>query len=291
MIVIASREAQDLTLDLSEKSSSQAKPLLRWAGGKRALVRRLALALPTFCQNSTYYEPFFGAGSLFFEVLPKVSTIGDHNERLMSMYAAIRDQPSDVISKLEEHRLRHGSGHYYEVRTAFNSNSQDTVEQAGRFIYLNSAGYNGVFRVNQLGHYNVPFGRKDARHVPTADRIRAVSKVLQYSTILTGDYESTVKDASKGDFVYLDPPYPPLINTVVFQKYTATGFGPSEHERLACVFQNLTERGVKVLLSIADTPEVRKMYYGNRITEVTATRHVSCKKVKLLVKELAISNY
>jgi DNA adenine methylase len=242
---------------------------------------------------NTYYEPFLGGGAVFFALASegrfrrfKRAALNDVNDDLMCAYLALRDYPDELIRALSKHV--YDKKHYYAVRemrplTLFGG--------AARFIYLNRTCFNGLYRVNSKGEFNVPFGRYKNPTICDEKTLRAASGALKDRVVLAWfDFESAVASAKRGDSVYFDPPYVPLSKTANFTSYSKNGFGEAEHVRLRDCFARLDKRGVHVLLSNSDTPFVRKLYKGFKIEQVEAPRRVNSKASKRgNVGELLIS--
>lgn len=259
------------------------KPFLKWVGGKTALLPEILPRLPE--RISTYYEPFLGGGAVFFALASepekrfKRAMLSDANIDLIDTYYALASNVEGVIKKLEKHVYE--EKHYYEVRSQDPEKLSDE-SAAARFIYLNKTCFNGLFRVNKKGQFNVPFGRYTNPTICDEESLRSVSSVLRGQNVYLAkrDFEEAVSTASRGDAVYYDPPYCPLSDTANFTAYSAGGFGLAEQERLRDCFAQLDSRGVHVLLSNSDTPLVRKLYKGFKIEEVRAPRRVNSKAEK-----------
>ncbi|MEM5809217.1 MAG: DNA adenine methylase [Candidatus Aenigmatarchaeota archaeon] len=269
------------------------RPFLKWAGGKTRLLNILLWFSPqTF---EIYHEPFLGGGSLFFGLYRnrkiKKAIISDINAELIDTYLAIRDNVNEVIRLLQS--FPYNKEFYYFMR------EQDPwqlslPERAARMIYLNKTGYNGLYRVNRKGKFNVPFGRYKAPKYFDRENLIAVAQSLQDVEILCTSFETVLERAAPGDFVYLDPPYIPLTQTANFTSYHANGFGPSDQERLRDVCVALSERKVYVMLSNSNTKMVRSLYGLEHfsIEEVLANRAINCDKNKRgKISELIITNY
>lgn len=233
------------------------QPVLKWAGGKRQLLPEILSCLPK--RIETYYEPFIGGGAVFFALAAegrfRRAVLSDRNADLVCVYRAIRDDVEGVIRALQG--MRHSEANYYRVRS---SKPRTLVRRAARIIYLNKTGYNGLYRVNRAGEFNVPFGRYVRPKICDVDNLRAVSRALQGVEIFVSDFESAVERAAPGDAVYFDPPYVPVSETSNFTAYHNEPFGAAEHDRLARVFEELAARNVPVVLSNSDTPATRKLY-------------------------------
>lgn len=254
------------------------------------MTARLLSLLPTDIGERRYFEPFLGAGSLFFALQPKRATLSDANYQLIRCYASIKRAPERVARYLSVHKRAHGSAHYYAVRAQYNAGGAETV-QAARFLYLNAAGFNGVFRVNRQGAYNVPFGSKDALKLPSKDRLIAVAQLLRRAQLISQDYARALRLASDDSFYYLDPPYPPLNGTSYFTHYTLDRFSHADQRALAESVHGLHSSGAKFMMTNADTPDVRALYGTFNVTPLAVTRWVSCQARRYKVGELVITNY
>jgi len=271
-------------------SAKQLDPFLRWAGGKRRLLSYLLHALPPKIEELEYHEPFVGAASLFLAVQPKKAVLSDANAHLIACYEWIRKSPDLVAEYLQRHLGKNSEDYYYEIRKLYNR-TESSAAQAARFVYLNKACFNGIFRVNMKGEFNVPYGKKEPPAIPTRDELHAVGKLLEGTALHARPFEAALEEVGKGDFVYLDPPYPPLNGTAYFTHYTAERFGEADQKKLATAVRDLDKRGAKFMMSNADTKLIRQIYSGHTFLEVSVTRFVSCKAKKYRAKELIITNY
>ncbi len=268
----------------------KARPFIKWVGGKTVLLPKILPRLPE--KIGTYFEPFLGAGAVFFALAAegrfKRAVVGDANEELMETYASLLVEPDKVISILSKHVYE--EGHYYAARA---SRPRSSADRAARMIYLNRTGFNGLYRVNRKGEFNVPFGRYTNPTICNEENLRAVSQTIRSCGSFrgkAGDFRLTVKKARKGNVVYMDPPYAPVSKTSNFTSYAKGGFDEAAHVRLRDCFKALDERGVHVLLSNSDTPFVRRLYNGFHISEVKAPRRINSKGGKRGdVSELLIS--
>ena len=236
------------------RSMAISEPFLKWAGGKRKLLPHLLEHVPKLF--NVYHEPFFGGGALFFAVRPRVAMISDSNAELMRTYQTVSENVESVISHLR--RMPHSEQFYYQLRDEPLPLAPTRAWQAARFIYLNRTCFNGLYRVNKTGKFNVPFGKYKNPTICDIGRLRDCSKVLKRAWISVGDFEFI--HFAKGDFAYFDPPYVPVSKTSNFTAYTSAGFGAAEQKRLAKVALRLKRSGVCVLLSNADCPQVRELY-------------------------------
>ena len=283
------------------KTNKLVKPFLKWAGGKRQLIAEIMKYIPPqYFQEYTYYEPFLGGGALFFELQPKNAVINDSNSELINCYKVIRDSVEELIENLEIHKDNNNEKYYYNIRgidrTSKIYKSLTPVEKAARIIYLNKTCYNGLFRVNSQGHFNVPFGKYKNPKILDEEVLKAVSQYLnnQEITILNKDFAAALNTAKSGDFIYLDPPYDPVSHTASFTGYDVNKFNKDEQIRLKNLFDELTIRGCKVMLSNSDTEFIRDIYkdYQDKFHVVMATRAINSNALKRgTVKELLIFNY
>lgn len=266
------------------------EPFLRWAGGKRLLVRRLLNFIPADLRDRLYREPFLGAGSLFFAVQPRRAVLSDANEHLIRCYEHVRDDWELVGRYLRDHRSSDCENHYYRVRDVYNT-SAFSPAQAARLIYLNKACFNGIFRVNEKGSFNVPYGRKDRPALPNNPSLRAASRILIRAVLCVADYRRALADATEGDFVYLDPPYPPLDGTAYFTHYTKDRFNQEDQQELADWVQKLDKIGCLVMMTNADTRLIRSLYCRFDVVPIRVRRFLSCKAKRHSADELIITNY
>ncbi len=268
-----------------ESIAAPCRPFLKWVGGKRQLVPELVARAPR--SFGRYFEPFVGGGALFFHLLPREALLADANERLIRTYRAVRDDVEAVIDLLRGYP--YDSEFYYRLRETAVDARSDT-EVAAWFIYLNRAGFNGLYRVNRGNRFNVSFGRYVNPTICDAENLRACSEALRGAELVVGDFASAVGDARRGDFAYFDPPYVPLSATSSFTSYASDGFGPDDQRRVRSTAEDLKKRGVRVLLSNSSAPFVRALYAdGFILSEVSATRAVNCRADRRgSVKELLI---
>jgi DNA adenine methylase len=260
-------------------------PFVKWAGGKTQLLAQYEPYFPaTF---GRYIEPFVGGGAVFFHLIQQGCLEGrmvvliDHLEELINCYRVIQGQVEDLLTALREHKPHKGdASYYYQVRNWDRSPDyaqRSDLQRAARFLFLNRVCYNGLYRVNRRGQFNVPFGRYRNPTVCDADNLRAVHQALQGVTLLVGDFERCLEVAGAGDLVYLDPPYHPLSDTAHFTSYTSRDFEIQDQQRLARLFQELDRRGCQVMLSNSSTALVRDLYDGYEQIQVEASRVISSK--------------
>jgi len=269
------------------------RPFLKWAGGKTQLANDLVVRLPP--SFKTFHEPFVGSGALFFRLYREKNIqrayLSDLNRELIDAYLAVRDCVDDVIKWLSQ--FPHDKDFYYRLR------SQDAWElsvagRAARMIYLNKTGFNGLYRVNRQGKFNVPFGRYKSPKYLDEENLRAVSEALKNVDIECAPFESVLDRARAGDLVYFDPPYVPLSATANFTAYQANGFTLEDQKRLRDVCVELTRKKVYVILSNSDTRFIRDLYSKSHfaISEVLANRAINCNGAKRgKITELIVTDY
>jgi DNA adenine methylase len=270
--------------------ATRVRPFLRWAGGKTKFVHEIVSLLPPLPANATYYEPFLGAGAVFFAYTPRRAILSDLNPDLTLAFTSVRNHPVEVVKKLYALHHRDSESTYYNVRTLFNGGGPDSL-QAARFIYLNQTSFNGIYRVNKQGHYNVPYGFKLQPKIPGKQHLEAASRLLKHATIKLGDYKRVLADAYQGDVVYLDPPYPPLNGTSYFTHYTKERFANDDQIEVARIANSLRARGCTVVVTNADTPLIRKLYASWSVSETTRPRWIKSSCHKHRVVELIFTSY
>lgn len=251
------------------------RPFLKWVGGKGQLLSQLWPHLPERFER--YHEPFLGGGALFFALRPKRAFLSDVNRELIDCYTSVRDHVDDVIAALREHRYE--QEHYYQIR-AQNPIFLSNAERAARTIFLNRTGFNGLYRVNRSGQFNVPFGRYTNPLICDENNLRACSQALQEVELCVQDFTLASERMLSGDLVYFDPPYVPVSVTANFTGYSADGFNSNDQTRLARLFGRLIERGIHGLLSNADVPTLRELYSSFPATTLQASRAVNCNITK-----------
>ncbi len=269
------------------------QPFLKWAGGKRVLLPEIQKHLPSYF--GVYYEPFLGAGAVLFALQPPRAVVGDINAEIINCYVVIRDQVEALITQLARHKNE--EQYFYAIRAWDRTPTfleRDPVERAARILFLNKTCYNGLYRVNAHGQFNVPFGRYAAPRILDAQHLRAVSRYLNDAdiTIRCGDFAATLAPAQTGDFVYCDPPYDPISPSASFTGYAAGGFPLAEQVRLRDTLVALDARGVQFLLSNAATPRMQALYQHFAATTVSAPRAINSNATKRgAVEELLVRNY
>lgn len=273
-------------------SSTNTAPFVKWAGGKRQLLESLSLRMPE--EYKDYYEPFVGGGALLFHQKPTWAFINDINRELIHAYTEIRDHMDRltvVLSSMDQ--VTCTKEFYYEMRERYNdklkTKDYDT-EMAALFIYLNKHCFNGLYRVNQKGQFNVPWNQKEQVRSVDVENIKNVSYYLKSVTITCQDFEKSLETAKKGDFIYFDSPYAPL-NPTSFDSYTKEGFTEEEHRRLSKVFRELSDRGCYCMLTNHNTELIRELYHDFLREEVDVRRAINSDPKKRVGKEVIIRNY
>ena len=271
------------------------RPFLKWVGGKGQLLPALLAAFREAGSITRYHEPFVGGGALFFE-LKRLGMLGrnksylsDANTRLIETYEAVRDETDTLVQQLRAHAALHGKEHYYATRAAIPT---DRAARAARVIYLNRTCFNGLYRENSRGEFNVPMGRYVNPLICDEENLRAVAAALRDAKLSSRTFHDSAKDVKSGDFVYFDPPYDPLSTTASFTSYHKDDFGRADQKELSETFRELDKRGARVLLSNSDTPYIRKLYKGFRIEQVMASRQVNSRADRRgKIAELLVRNY
>jgi len=267
------------------------KPFLRWAGGKSKVVSRLIDFVPAKDAYDCYFEPFFGAGALFFRECPKRAVLSDLNGDLMNCYQQVALFPGKVWRHIRRHRLLDNRAYYLEVRSQ-RSSELSQLEQAARFIYLNKAAFNGIYRVNRLGDFNVPYGPSaNGPVLPSKEVLFAASSLLVRSKLLVRDYRDVCGMARPGDFIYLDPPYPPTNGTSYFTHYTPSRFSWDDQKSVADTFRELDHKGCLVMMSNSDRKEIRGMFGKFHIHRLNVIRWIGSNGDRFGVYEVVVTNY
>ena len=245
------------------KTNKLLQPFLKWAGGKRQLLTEIKKYLPKMTSSMTYYEPFLGGGAVLFHIQPSKAIVNDINSEVINVYRVIKEDVDGLVENLKTHKNE--AEYYYHIRELDRKADFDTLpelEKASRIIYLNKTCYNGLFRVNSQGQFNVPFGRYKNPQIVNEVTLRAISNYLNQNdvTILNTDFENVVNNIGKNDFVYLDPPYDPVSDSASFTGYTLYGFDREEQKRLKSLCDKLHSKGCKFLLSNSATPFIKDLY-------------------------------
>lgn len=266
-------------------------PFLKWAGGKRQLISQMDKFFPR--NYNKYIEPFIGGGAVFFHLLPENSIISDNNPDLINCFNVIKEDVEGLIKSLKKHRYE--KDYFYEIRALDRDHEKfaelSDVEKASRSIYLNKSGYNGLYRVNSKGFFNVPFGRHKNPKICDEVNLRTVSKALRNIEIYLGSFEICMDFSEQDDFVYLDPPYHPLSDTALFTSYTKSNFDKSSQIKLFEVFKQLDRRGCFIMLSNSYSEFILDLYKDFKILTLKAKRNInSISQKRGLINEVLILN-
>jgi DNA adenine methylase len=286
---------------ISKLLKQKPKPFVKWVGGKRQLISQFhelgALSPKGFDQNiNTYFEPFVGGGAVFFELLPLKASINDINDELVTTYNVIRDDVDTLVSELRNGEYFYDKDVFLMIR-AWDTTRISDIKRAARFIFLNRTAFNGMYRVNKSGQFNVPFGRYTNPQIVDEENLRNVSVALKQTKVSNGSYKHVLDDAKKGDFVYFDPPYYPVSKTASFTSYSNDVFLQREQEELRDAFVELHKRGCSVALSNSDTQFINDLFEplqkkGITIHKVQAGRNINSKvEGRGKVFEVLVTNY
>lgn len=271
-------------LDISLK---EFKPLVKWAGGKSALISTLKPLLPK--SFNRYCEPFIGGGALFWSLSIENSIISDSNEELIHFYQIVRDYPEELFDSISSMIV--SENEYYRIRTLVPA-LLDDIYRAARFIYLNKTCYNGLYRVNRKNKFNTPYGKKFDVKITDKGRLLDASSLLKSTQIISGNYSDALDILTENNFVYLDPPYLAVSKYSDFNRYTKNFFVYEDHVALANEFRKLSDKGVFALMSNSFNEKLLQLYKEFSIKEVYASRQINCKSSgRGKIKELIISNY
>ena len=279
-------------------SPQEAQPFLKWVGGKAQLLAKFDDFFPT--EINRYFEPFVGGGAVFFYLkhrFPKMKArLRDINGELINTYRAVRDYPRELMRQLDAHAVEFkakGDDYFYLVRSQHDlvGDEKKIVERAARMIFLNKTCFNGLWRVNASGKFNVPVGSNKAPGLYREENIYAASRALQGVHLEVQDFRRTFGETRRGDFIYVDPPYYPVSPTANFTSYTKEDFGEGEQHELHAVFAEAAQRGVRVMLSNSDTPFIQRLYRDFQIGTVQARRMINCDGSKRgHVNEVVVTN-
>src|SRR5918999_1451411 len=294
--LLISRISLNHVMRLSAKKEPVLFPLfLKWAGGKLQLIEQFENLFPYNFRN--YYEPFVGSGAVFFYVKSKLKPnkviLSDTNGELINCFIVVRDRPSELVELLLNHRKRHSKEYYYAVRT-IQPNRLDSVDRAARFVYLNKTCFNGLYRVNSKGQFNVPFGDYKNPSIFDRNTLLRASQMLQGVDVRVMTFDKVLDFAGKDDFVYFDPPYIPLSKTSSFTRYSKSDFSMEEQKQLSDVFRALDSRGCYVMLSNSDHSLTRSLYndYEKNMIIVRAKRKINSVGSKRgPITEILVTNY
>jgi DNA adenine methylase len=267
--------------------------LVKWAGGKKQLLPQFRKHFPN--KFNRYFEPFVGGGAIAFYVLkyynPREVYLSDSNEELINAYRVVKDNVDELIKILRQYKLKHSKDFYYDVRRIV-PDALSNIERAARFIYLNKTCFNGLYRVNSRGQFNVPMGNYNNPAIVNEDDLREISRLLKRAKLDINDFEHIESEVKEGDFVYFDPPYYPISKSSNFTTYTKENFLERDQKRLAELFKRLDKKGVKVMLSNSSADFIKELYKGYIPKIVMATRMINCDaKGRGKINEVVITNY
>lgn len=274
-----------------EKLQQETYPIVKWVGGKRQLMFELLKNMPE--NYNRYFEPFIGGGALFFELQPDNAYISDMNEELINLYQVVRNNVDELITDLQKHDI--SKKYFTEIRNIDRTEDYENwsnVQKASRFIYLNRTCFNGMYRVNSKGEFNVPFGNYKNPRILDENNLINCSNLLKRTEIKHADFSEILKRVKKGDFVYFDPPYVPLSETSSFTSYTKDGFDMDMQFKLRDVCDELDAMGIKFLLSNSDTKLVNELYENYNIKKVFASRQINANADgRGKITEVLVRNY
>ena len=274
-----------------EKLKEETYPIVKWVGGKRQLMFELLKNMPE--NYNRYFEPFIGGGALFFELQPQNGYISDMNEELINLYSVVRDDVYELIEDLGKHEV--SKEYFLEIRNIDRTEKYaelSSIERASRFIYLNRTCFNGMYRVNSQGQFNVPFGNYKNPRIVDAENLINCSKLLKNTEIYCADFSEILNKVQKGDFVYFDPPYVPLNETSSFTSYTKDGFDLDMQFKLRDVCDELDSKGVMFMLSNSVTKLVNELYSNYEIKKVFASRAINANpNGRGKITEVLVKNY
>ncbi|MBN3905807.1 MAG: DNA adenine methylase [Nostoc sp. NMS1] len=266
------------------------RPFLKWAGGKSRLIQQYIPYFPKSYKN--YYEPFLGGGAVFFYLQPTTAILTDINAELINTYCCVRDQVEELISLLKEHKIRHNKDYYYSVR---NHSGGTDIEKAARVIYLNKTCFNGLYRVNSQGKFNVPLGKYENPNICSEVLLQAASEALSHAEIKQADFTEVLNHAtSSDDFVFFDPPYHPISETSYFTAYSQNRFSKKDQELLRDTCAELASRGVKVMVCNSESEFIRNIYTDINFEayKIKAARSINSNiKNRGMVDELLITSF
>lgn len=282
-----------LALAQNTKISYSVPTLVKWAGGKKQLLPQFEKFLPEKIER--YLEPFVGGGAVAFHIIkrfgPKFVLLSDINEELINAYNVIKNNVSELATTLELFTKKHSKEFYYEIR-AVDPKTLSEVDMAARFIYLNKTCFNGLYRVNSQGRFNVPIGSYKNPQILDRSSLLEINDLLKNATIKVMSFEGVLDFAKSGDFIYLDPPYYPLKEGKSFTKYSKEDFSKEDQERLAGVVNKLDLLGCKIMLSNSDTPFIRNLYKDYHQYIVRARRMINCDAERRgEINEVVITNF
>lgn len=274
---------------VAEKAKSPT-PFLKWAGGKAQLLDQMKEWFPD--NYRAYIEPFLGGGAIFFYLMPKRAVLGDLNSELINVYNVVHNDLESLTDKLDVHHPHVDNRDYYELVRSEDPKDLDEVSRAARMMFLNKTCFNGLYRVNSKGEFNVPFGRYSNPQLYDRENVIACSKALNGIQLVNSDYRETLKRARKNDFVYLDPPYHHLSNAASFTSYTSDSFLKEDQIELSHVFERLNKKGCNIMMSNSATELIEELYKDFHIETLKARRMISSRsETRGEIDEFLIMNY
>ncbi|MEH2197207.1 DNA adenine methylase [Nostoc sp.] len=266
------------------------RPFLKWAGGKSRLIQQYIPYFPKSYKN--YYEPFLGGGAVFFHLQPNIATLTDINTELINTYCCVRDRVDELIALLKEHKIQHNKDYYYSIRNNYGGTD---IEKAARLIYLNKTCFNGLYRVNSQGKFNVPLGRYENPNICSEILLQAASEALSHAEIQQADFTEVLNHAtSSDDFVFFDPPYYPISDTSYFTAYSQNCFTKKDQELLRDTCAELASRGVKVMVCNSDSEFIINIYKDINFEsyKIKAARSINSNiKNRGMINELLITSF
>ncbi len=276
----------------SLKTTGSPSPFLKWAGGKGQLIDQYSAYFPK--NYNRYFEPFIGGGAVFFHLKPANALLSDSNQELINCYRQIKENPEELMELLEAHKQRYQENekeYFYKIREQVYENLND-AEKAARTIFLNKTCYNGLYRLNSWGEFNVPIGKYKNPGIYDPDNIRAASEALKTTELKVMDYAEIRNYVSPGDFIYLDPPYHPLNETSSFTGYTEASFSDEDQKKLALLYHDLDHLGCKVMLSNSNTKLINTLYSRYNKVKISANRAINSRADRRnAIHELLILNF
>lgn len=276
------------------------KPLLKWAGGKRHIAEQLEALFPVDWRKGMFYEPFIGGAAMFLHCNPQHAVIADINPRLISFYRHVQEAPNLLVEKIitlkrafdRKKSLEEKKICFLSLRKKYNESAVDSLESSALLYAINKLCFNGLYRENAKGQFNVPFGARKKFPEIDVDDFFELSRLLEKVQILNSDFTDSIAGATRGDFIYFDPPYIPIDLTSSFTSYSADGFSLDDQRRLSSTLINLKEKGIRAMCSNSDTPVTREIFNGLNIKTIQAPRMVSATAAgRGTVSELVITNY
>lgn len=270
-------------------------PILKWVGGKKQIFPEIQKRLPK--KFNKYFEPFVGGGYVFLQLKPKVGYINDFNEELINLYRIVKEEPKELIKKIQKHKERNSKEYFYKIRSYDrkpNFNKISKVDKAARMVFLNKTCFNGLYRVNSNGELNSPYGKYKSPQIFSESNINNISDYFNQNniSIVNGDYKELLQYIEKGDFVYLDPPYDPVSKTSSFTGYSADGFNKQNQIELKEFCDLINKKGAYFLLSNSSTDFIKELYANYYVDIIKVKRILAAKNSsRCVVEEVLVRNY